>query len=301
MRNLLIEDDKYLLQLMGDPWWYQIPVAPAQWEIFPSLESENSSWLQYVSTPMELYTENDMHLLAGKLIQRGTVSAAHCDYGGLLANGAASACGNLAAKFAVVEYQNRFNDQILQAAQATGVPPKLLKGLVAQESQFWDGWVIKGEYGYGMITDQGADLLLTWNLPAYLELCISVFGTTACAPGYSSLSEYQQAYLRGIALQKIGSDQEFVLLGQMLAASAGQAGQLVRNVTSKTVGSTMDYEQMWMISLAVYHGGAGCVGTALTEAWKVGDDLSWATVSEYLPGDCQLNADYPNKVLGYSN
>jgi hypothetical protein len=300
MRNLPMGQGRYLFQLMGDPWWYDIPVGPAQWEVFPATATMQIPWLMEASQPADLATEYDLSLLAGKLILRGTVSAASCPDGGLLTNGAASACGTEAARPQVIEAQNRFDQQIWEAALASHVPPHLLKGLVAQESQFWNGWVIKGEKGYGMLTENGMDMLLTWNLPFFLDLCVPVYGTLACASGYSALADYPRAYLRGLALQKVGTDEEFLLLAETLAAAAGQAGQLVRNITSQPAGQIMAYDQLWMVSLAIYNGGAGCVGTAITGAFINNRELTWPNISEYLLGNCQEVADYPYRVLAFS-
>ena len=301
MRNLAGYRGGYLFQAMGDPWWSSIPAGPAQWEVFPAPNMLDVVWLQEADQMKDLNTAEDLSLLAGKLILRGTVSAANCPYGGLLENGAANACGDMAARQEVVRIQNQFNDQIWEAARVSRVPPRLLKGLIVQESQFWNGWVIKGEFGYGMMTENGADMLLTWNLPYFLNLCVPVYGTDACAWGYSMMGDFPKAYLRGLAIQKVGTENEFFLLGQTLSAAAGQTGQLIRNITSQQAGRVVDYDQMWMISLAVYNGGAGCVGTAINAAWGNGEDLTWANISEYLPGDCQAIADYPQKVVQFSD
>jgi hypothetical protein len=299
MRNISLVDGTYLFQLINTPWDNQIPTAAAYWEFFPSLDLQNIEWLRDVHNADELHTEHDYALLAGVLILRGDVSAANCADGGLLPNMAASACGIEAAKQEVIRIQNQFDQQIMDAANKSRVPPKLLKGIIGQESQFWNGWVIEGEYGYGMMTDEGADLLLTYDIRTFLDLCIPAYGERNCAWGYSNLADYPRAYLRGLALQTLRTDQEFELIASTLAASAGQAGQIIRNVTAEEPGDVLNYKELWQISAALYHGGGGCVGTAIQDAWDAEASLSWGIISEYLIGDCQAIATYPYLVTRY--
>lgn len=300
MRNIILADGTYLFQLLNTPWDNQIPAASAYWEFFPSLDIQNIEWLRDIRSAGELQTSHDYALLAGVLILRGDVSAANCPDGGLLPNMAASTCGLEAAREEVIRIQNRFDQQILEAAQHSRIPAKLLKGVIGQESQFWNGWVIEGEYGYGMMTDEGADLLLTYDIRTFLNLCIPAYGERTCAWGYTNLAEYPRAYLRGLALQDLRTDKEFELIANTLAAAAGQAGQIVRNVTDQDPGEVLSYRELWQISAALYHGGGGCVGTAIEDAWDAEANLNWGIISEYLVGDCQLIASYPYLVTLYA-
>ena len=299
-RNIQLEDGSFLFQIIGSDWDRFIPVGAAQWEFFPDLDNSLVPWLGEVSAPDALFTDHDYALLAGVLILRGDVSALGCADGGLLPNFAASACGIERAQEQVIEAQNRFNTQIIEAANKYQVPPMLLKGLIGQESQFWNGWVIEGEYGYGMLTDEGADMLLRWHIETFLDLCIPAYGVNECAWGYSEFAEYPKAYLRGLALRDIGTDDEFKLIAKTLAAATGQTGQIIRNVTDEEPGDVMSYRELWLISLAMYHGGGGCVGTAIEEAFAAEESLTWGAISEYLIGDCQLVAPYPFLVTQYA-
>ena len=98
-------------------------------------------------------------------------------------------------------------------------------------------------------------------------------------------------------MQDIGTESEFNLIAKTLAAAAGQSGQIIRNVTGDEPGEVMSYREMWMLSLSLYHGGGGCVGNAVQEAYDAGEILSWGSISEYLEGDCQLIASYPYQVI----
>jgi hypothetical protein len=299
-RNIDMGDGTFLFEVIGSDWDRFIPVGAAQWEFFPEMDINLVPWLGGVLSPDGLYTEQDYALLAGVLILRGDVSALGCADGGLLPNYAASACGVERAREKVIQVQNRFNQEIMDAANQYQVPPKLLKGLIGQESQFWNGWVFEGEYGYGMLTDQGADLLLRWHLETFLDLCIPAYGVNECAWGYSEFADYPKAYLRGLALRDIGTNDEFKLIAKTLAAAAGQTGQIIRNVTGEEPGDVMTYRELWLISLAMYHGGGGCVGVAIEEAYDAEELLTWGSISEYLIGDCQLVAPYPYLVTQYA-
>ncbi|MBE0640465.1 MAG: hypothetical protein IH599_00415 [Bacteroidales bacterium] len=299
-RNIDLADGTYLFQMIGTDWDRYVPTGAVRWGFFPGLDINRIAWLAPVNSPEGLYTSHDYAFLAGKLILRGEVSAAGCEDGGLLPNGAASACGLEEARQQVIEAQNRLNEQIYAAAIRNQVPALLLKGLIGQESQFWDGWVIAGEYGYGMLTDKGADLLLTWDVEKFLDLCVPAYGVNECAWGYTELGEYPRAYLRGLAMQDIGTEAEFDLIARTLSAAAGQTGQIIRNVTDQEPGNVLDYRELWLISLGLYHGGSGCVGTAIDEAWEIEGEIFWGTISEYLVGDCQLVTSYPYLVIRYA-
>ena len=299
VRNIALENGNFLFQTMGEGWWDQIPAELKYWEFFPPLTSQNLTWAADVSSPEELATDHDYAYLAGKLILRGAVSAAGCEDGGLLPNGAASACGLEAAHIQTTLMQNQYDAEILEAAHTAKIPPKILKGIIGQESQFWNEWVIEGEYGMGMMTDKGADMLLNYDTRLFLDLCTPVYGIDECAWGYGSLGEYPQAYLRGRALTLIGTDQEFELIGRTIAAATGQTGQIIRNITGEEPEDVLSYKELWLISIAIYHGGGGCVGVAAQEAYDNEVPLTWGNISEYLLGDCQSIASYPYMVLRY--
>jgi len=87
---------------------------------------------------------------------------------GLNADGSPNGCGVALSEPAVIEWQNQFNEAIIDAARALRLPPRLLKVVIAVESQFWPGsdWE-KGEVGLGQMTEAGADMLLTWRPGVY--------------------------------------------------------------------------------------------------------------------------------------
>jgi len=121
----------------------------------------------------ELASAEKYHLLAGKLIWFGYAKPTKCP-GGLsgvdIESGAATACGMESAASELYAWQNRLDDQIFAAAAEYNVPPRLLKRLIATESQFWPWTGSDGEAGLIQITDQGADLVLRYTLEGYLML-----------------------------------------------------------------------------------------------------------------------------------
>lgn len=298
-RNIALPDGTFSFQVIGTDRDDEIPTSAEAWDFFPDLEGPSVRWLYPLEAPEDLATRYEYAYLAGVLILRGDVNAFNCLNGGLLYNHAASACGIEQAQEELIIAQNRHDNLIFQAAVDNHLPPQILKGVIAQESQFWNGWLRLGEYGYGMLTDEGADLLLTWHTETFLDLCIPPFGEENCSWGYSKLADYPRAYLRGQALAPIGTDAEFDLIARMLVAAARQSGQMVRNVSDREPGDLLNYKELWLLTLGMYHGGGGCVGEALDDAWADRADLRWATVSEYLVGDCRLVADYPYKVVRF--
>ena len=93
------------------------------------------------------------------LIQSEQVNASRCLDGGL------SPCGEKVAEAQVIDWQNRYNAQILQAARKYNIPAKLPKAIIAQESRFLADSNDPYEKGLGDITSDGVDMLLLWNTP----------------------------------------------------------------------------------------------------------------------------------------
>ena len=290
-------DGSLLFQALYTSWDYLAPPESVAWGIFPQLGSDIEPWLIHTNDPADLATSHDYALLAGRYILRGDVDISRCVYGGLTNSGGATQCGMEQAREIVYQAQNDYDDLIITAAQSSRIPPRIIKGVIAQESQFWPEWYLNGEFGLGMLTDEGIEMMLIWNPVAFLDLCVPEYGAADCAWGYDSLGDYPQDYIRGLALGAIGTDREVELIAQTIVGAAAQAGQIVKNVTGKLPYQVMGYEDMWKVSLGVYNSGAGCMFYAIDEAWDRSSRLSWGMISEYLLGDCQGASDYPNSVL----
>jgi len=129
-------------------------------------------WLTTPSDVSGLQSNRSYAYLAAQLIKQGLVLADKCSRNGLFSDNSASACGMDAARPMVLTWQNRFDDLILQTAEDTGVPARLLKNLFARESQFWPSIIDDDdEVGLGQLTEDGADTALLWNPAFYKEFC----------------------------------------------------------------------------------------------------------------------------------
>ncbi len=166
--------------------------------------------LSYSVDPETLASSRSLLYLAGRMIKNGMIAADDCPGGGLLPSGAANRCGEARAQETVVEWQNQFDEAIIQAAEQTQVPPRLLKNLFVQESQLWPGIEYSlsssDEFGLGHMTEAGADTLLTWNTAYFKSLCTQMLGDDACESGYVFMPAGQRAILRGIVLRQVGAE-----------------------------------------------------------------------------------------------
>jgi hypothetical protein len=251
------------------------------------------------------------HFLASELINIGVVDVAACAGGGLTSDGAPNACGAEAARSAVIDWQNRFDEAILEAARQSAVPAFVVKAVIAKESQFWPGSIEgRDEYGLGHLTEQGADNTLLWNKGFYEAYCPAILGETYCGVGYSHQSDYRRAYLRGSLLGAVNADcpdcewgidfetaQEGVgVLVETLKAYCFQSGRMISNVTREAPGLGTSFEDLWKLTLASYAAGPGCVADALRIAWKKGELISWSSVANDLPEACSGAREYVDYI-----
>jgi hypothetical protein len=299
MRNEL-SGNEYYLELLGSQWEHEAPGCAVAWNVFPPRSLYETGWAQPIANPDDLFTSIDYTLLAGRLIWEGVVNAENCEDNGLLANGAANPCGMEAAEAEVLIRQNTANAAIQKASYEAYVPARLLKGLIGQESQFYPNWVREGEYGLGMLTEKGADMLLNWNEPFYMEKCSEIYNKDYCRNGYENISVDYKAHLIGYVMQDIGTEQEYRLLAETMYAGCYQTGQMVRNYTDMEPNEVADYATLWRITMGMYHAGCGCLGNAIEAAWEPDSQtLSWVNIAANLKGDCSNAVDYFDKVVKY--
>ncbi|MEJ2759456.1 MAG: hypothetical protein P8046_13330, partial [Anaerolineales bacterium] len=260
------------------------------WDVFPTLAHPYEKLYSPRTSFSQIKTDHKLYFLAGKLIYTGEVSASNCVNGGLLNNGNANTCGEIVAHDAAVEWQNQFDLKIIQAAANYGIPPMVVKGIIAQESQFWPEADIEYEYGLGYLSEKGVDVLLTWDASSFLSVCLPSFGSEDCAAGYDSLSDDQQAYLQGIVLRAVGTDNEIDLITRLVKANSIQMGQLIENITGQAPGYVSTYEDMWDFTIANYHVGAGCMAEGIEAIADVGETITFEDF-------CQSNTDCPTACL----
>ena len=294
--------------------WDGAPVAACAftWESFPPVDPK-LAWLTTPADPSELATDQPFELLAGRLLRWGLVEASECPWEGLMQDGTASVCGVEQAREAVGVWQNRFDIRILQVAEETGIPAKLIKALFAQESQFWPlGFPGLKEYGLGGLHPEGGDVLLLWNVSFYQQFCPLVLSEETCASRYHELEEENQELLRGaLAIQADvtcpecsngldlnKAERSVDLFAELLLANCAQTSELVRQVSRKAPGSVFSYPDLWRLTLANYNAGPGCLQEALGDVKQARDPFSWSTVSQALADleACSGSIEYVERV-----
>jgi len=305
--NIEDEGPHWYVQVLSSQWrGGQVDACAVAWDTFPPLGSP-PGWLAMPNETDELASDVMYHYLASRLIAVGAVDVTECVDGGLTEDGAPSGCGAQEAAPIVHGWQNQFDEAILDAGRSERIPATLLKGVIAQESQFWPASIVeRGEYGLGHLTEQGADNTLLWNKDFYEAFCPSVLGEAYCGKGYSHQSDYRRALLRGSLVASLVSEcsecgwgvdldvarQGIQTLAETLTAYCSQTGRMVSNVTREAPGRGTTYEDMWKLTLASYAAGPGCVAEALKLAWKKGDLISWSSVSNEISEACSGALDY---------
>lgn len=120
-------------------------------------------------TAAELASKKKYYLLAGKLLWFGYGNATECNgLSGVDAQtGAATECGLESVFEQTVAWQNALDDAIFAAAVDHHVPARLLKEIIARETQFWVWTGEHGEAGLIQITEDGADLVMRMTREGY--------------------------------------------------------------------------------------------------------------------------------------
>lgn len=295
----------WFVDILSTQWLGGEPIASCaqNWLSFPPIGGV-ASWLANPADAEELFSTEPYHFLAGKLISSGVVDASDCPAGGLLENGWANPCGLERARDIVDTWQNQFDEEIIQAAQDAGIPSQLLKNLFAQESQFWPASLQEAkiqEFSFGRLTELGADTVLLWNPEFFAQFCPLMLHESTCARGYAQLEKNEQALLRGALVVTINADCpdceagidltytgfSIGLFAQILAANCEQTGQIIHNLAQLPAGDVASYEDLWRFSLVNYHGGPGCLSTALSSTWQTNVRLTWSNVIPNLELVCQ--------------
>jgi hypothetical protein len=229
-------------------------------------------WAELPPLPDDLNTMKPYQFLAGKLITNGVVSAPDCPGGGLRADGAPNSCGLQQAGSAVVEWQNQFDLTIWNAGRDIGVPPILLKTVIEQESQFWPGNAIRAWYEYGLaqMNQSGADVALRWDNDLFNSICNGLLFD--CSIMYGRLPSWTQAMLRGGLMRALDAEcptcaygidmnrahETIPIIAQTLRANCRQ----VKFIADRRRAS-LNYEDLWRLTLISYHSGYQCVTQAL--------------------------------------
>ena len=285
----------------------------AIWEMVPDYV-KLPNWLTTPGSPQQIYSKISLYFLAAMLIRNNAVDASECDNGGISADNpwVANNCGLAKAYAAVIDWQNRFNQVILDIAQETGVPAQLMKNIFSRESQFWPGiFTTLEEAGFGQLTVGGADVLLMWNKNFYDQFCPQVLVAEACSKGYTNLNVNEQQMLTGALVRMVNATcptcpegvdptlAEFSVrvFAENLIANCNQVGQIIQNESDRTPNRTSSYQDLWLFTLVNYHAGPGCLTEAIRTTLTGNYDLNWDLVAANLPDYCASAKAYVEEVI----
>jgi hypothetical protein len=285
------------IEVLSTQWEGESVAACADtWESFPPIEPKQT-WLMTPEDPDALATDQPFEMLAGRLLLWGFVEAPDCPWEGLMPDGTASVCGVESAQDAVGTWQNRFDIRIMQVAEETGIPAKLIKAIFAQESQFWPLEIPQyKEYGLGSLHPEGGDSLLLWDVSFYQQFCPQVLSADACTSRYHELDEESQELLRGALTAQANvrcpecpngiditkAEHSVNMFADLLMANCAQTGALIHQVSNKAPGEVFSYPDLWRLTLANYTAGPGCLNEALLDVKQAGYPFDWVHISQSL-------------------
>jgi hypothetical protein len=269
-------------------------------------------WAEMPSDPSQLNTNETLYYLAGILIRNGVVDVSTCPSGGM-ANGAPNGCGIEKSRPAIVEWQNKFDLDIWLASNAIGIPAKLLKILLLQESQFWPGNAQNAvaEFGLAQINDMGADVALRWDPDLYQQVCSTVLSN--CNMPYMQQPESLRAIVRGALLTQMNAQcltckngldlnvahTSIYTIAKVLHAICWDSGKdlSLNNVTAAS------YEDYWKLTLLSYHSGYYCLDAAIKGTVTAGETIDWQHVSTHLtcPGAAKYVDNFWTALSSFNN
>ena len=298
--DLASEDGFYRFDLIDPAQHGMSPPGTDVWWIFPSIVDPLPKVMEQPFSEEYLATTNRYVYLAGHLLSNSLAFAKECPNNGLFPNGSASECGEKAAAPQVLAWQNKYDHAIYNTSAFYNIPPRILKGIIAQESQFWPKSENPYERGLGMFTENGADMVLMWNNNFFLRICQPIYGSVKCSVGYASLTADKQQVLRRQCVNLVGTDREIELLAATLAASSEQVGQLVVNNVGRDPADVAGYIDMWKIATGNYYAGAGCTSRALRNISEANAVLTWDEMVSRMDENCKPASVYVEKVFGSS-
>ena len=256
-----------------------------------SVSGDIPAYLNQPENILKLRTNNELHYLSANLINYGLVDISACENGALYNDHTPNACGIEAAKEAVYDWQNGFDQLFWNAMLETGVPSQLQKALIQQETQFWPASAFHAynEYGFGQLNEMGADVALRWNSRLNHEVCESLH--LDCQYLYASMSPEYQAYLRGGLVKMVNVDCQDCDYGIDLDKAQGtisifakvlmgNAQQVTWILDNEEVG--VNFVDLWKLSLVSYHSGYYYVEEAIVDTIDNNEPLTWDNIKEYL-------------------
>jgi hypothetical protein len=211
-----------------------LPTLPAQICPMPELDAN-----ELPPSPDYLGTENDYQLLAYQL---------KWQYG---------------QDYDTIAWQNQFDAEIYAAGHAAHVPPGVLKGMFAVESQFWPLWAPERKHGFevglGQLTDDGADLALRYSPELYASIC--PIATIYCSKGYDYLPAASKQMMRDILRGRLIVSGTPRQAAQQAAATIPTWARIlaVYYCAAGEIVHPAGVDPNWEYALAAYHSGLECV------------------------------------------
>lgn len=305
------DQTRWYVDILSSQWREgELATCSATWDVFPPVGGP-PEWLTSPETTPELESDVSYYYLAGSLITYGVVDASACLDGGLQAPNIASPCGVEAARPQLVEWQNRFDEQIMHVSQQTGVPARLLKNVFARESQIWPGiYSTYKEAGLGQLTSNGADTVLLWNNDFFRQFCPLVLNQKYCEGDFWQLGTTEQEMLRGALVRKVNAscpdcpvgidlsqaDYSVRVFAEGMLANCEQVAQSIYNITGLYAGQVSTYEDLWRFTLVNYNAGSGCLYDGVLRAWLARQQVDWSNVSANLDPVCQGAIGYVEDI-----
>jgi len=292
--DTIFSDPEKKVVIIGDVAYTQYNLyhdVPRVWGVLPG-NAIVPGWLK-TDSPVELISDHTYYYLAGQILLNGVVDAPNCWNNGI--NGQyGTNCGVLSVSNKLYEYQNAYNDEIYLASQQTGIPSRLIKRIIAIESQFYpDALGIAGERGLYQLTRDGADTLLRWNGPFYVEVCGEYFDN--CGElGYDNLDDWQRDVLQNHILS---DPNNIYYLGSTLKANAFQIVRLLDNVLKiDDPGEYFTYSELWKLAVCNYHAGATITTAVFVHMLEADKTISWESFATSLEHLQPSALEYVNRV-----
>jgi hypothetical protein len=276
------------------------------------LDSPIANWAILPQSPADLYTQANLHLLAGQLINHGIVNAKACPGNGLINVGIPNACGIDAVRPTMISWQNQFDPAIWEASRQLEIPAWLIKSVIELESQFWPANTRYSfvEYGLGQVNLYGAESALHWDPDLGAMVCSDL--VYDCNRNYISLDPQTKLTFQGGLIRMLNAECPNCPYGIDLDLANQSISPLARIIRSQcnqtahilsTQKKTMDYDDLWRLSMVGYHSGYQCQDYAVKNITERNEPLDWSHLASYLEEDCPGSVAYVDNLFNliYTN
>ena len=156
------------------------------------------------------------------------------------------------------DWQNRFDESIRGAADAAGVPAALLKGMIAQESQFWPLWNgDAGEVGWMQVTWIGTETALRHDPELFARYCQHALWGSTCA-GYDLLSSAQQTAVQTELIKSLQVEGTPLQAAAMASEDLWTYAHILRAFACQAA-AIYPTRDVWESAAVLYNAGTKCI------------------------------------------